>query len=323
MTESIADIPFYGLGTWKIGKDVVEEVVFKAIVENGVRHIDCASDYGNEVQVGRGIAKAIESGVVKREDLWITSKLWNTYHRLEHIRPACEKSLQDLQLSYLDLYLVHFPISLKHVPIDARYPPEWIFDPSGPNPVIELDHEAPMHKTWEGMEQLVALGLTKRIGVANFSVQLLMDMLSYAKIKPFCNQVELHPYLVQDALLDFCNRFQVKCVAFSPLGSASYIELGMDFGLKRGLLDDEKVKTIADAHGRTPAQVLLRWGVQRGTPVIPKSSSLTHLGENVKIFDFSLSEEEMAAISSMNRNQRFNDPWVYGRFMGLPLPIFA
>ena len=307
-----------GLGTWKISKESAETAVYNAIKEAGIRHIDCACDYGNEVEVGLGIKRAIDEGVVKREELWITSKLWNTYHRPEHVEPAFRRSLQDLNLEYLDLYLIHFPISLKFVPFEVRYPPEWVHDPKGADPRIELDERAPMHLTWAAMEALLQLptqqssssssagavaavgsGPCRRIGVCNFNVQLLMDLLCYANVRPYLNQVELHPYLPQQELLEYCLRNSVRCTAFSPLGSASYAEMGMDQGLGSGLLAHPVVQEVAAAHeGKTAAQVLLRWNIERGASVVPKAGQLAHLKENAAIFDFSLTPEEVSGVTS-------------------------
>lgn len=143
------NIPDFGLGTWKIPKDKAADVVYSSIKDVGVRHIDCACDYGNEVEVGAGIKRAIDEGIVKRSDLWITSKLWNTFHRPEHVELACRKTLADLQLDHIDLYLIHFPISMKYVPIETRYPPEWIHDPSAASPCI-VEDRVPKHLTWKG-----------------------------------------------------------------------------------------------------------------------------------------------------------------------------
>lgn len=315
-------IPPLGLGTWKIAKDKAANAVYHAIKNVGIRHIDCACDYGNETEVGQGIAKAINEGVVKREDLWITSKLWNTFHSPEHVEMACRKSLSDLSLEYLDAYLIHFPISMKFVPIETRYPPEWIHDPSAPNPRIE-EVKVPKHLTWKAMEELVDKKLTRFIGVCNFNVQLLTDLLSYAKIQPYCNQVELHPYLPQQALVDFCTRNGIKCVGFSPLGSPSYKELGMDKNLGAGIMNESSVVEISKKHNKTPAQVVLRWNIQRGVGIIPKSSG-THLQENSEIFDFELTESEMAAIQELgSKNLRFNDPGEFCKGMGGAIPIYA
>lgn len=287
------NIPTIGLGTWKISKEEVATIVYEAIKNAGVRHIDCACDYGNEKEVGDGIRRAIEEKVVTREELWITSKLWNTYHRAEHVEPACRKSLDDMQIDYFDLYLIHFPIALKYVPIEERYPPEWIYDLKADPPTIVEEANAPMHLTWKAMESLVDKALCRNIGVCNFNVQLLSDMLSYAVIPPYLNQIELHPYLTQQVLLDWCEAHSVRVTAFSPLGSPSYVSLGMDKGLGGGVLEDPVVCEIAAAHGKTSAQVVLRWNIQRGVSVVPKSSKPHRLLENMGALDFALTPEEV------------------------------
>jgi D-xylose reductase len=175
-------MPAVGYGCWKVDKAAIGDQIYKAI-EAGYRCIDEACDYGNEKECGAGINKAIADKIVTREDLWITSKLWNTYHRKEHVIAACKKSLADLGVEYLDLYLIHFPIATKFVPFETRYPPEWIFDPSVKEPRMEEDN-VPIRETWEAMEELVAQGLVKNIGVCNFGTSLLRDVLSYAKVKP-------------------------------------------------------------------------------------------------------------------------------------------
>lgn len=214
-------IPAVGFGCWKVPKDVCENVVFKAI-EIGYRHIDCAADYGNEKEVGLGIKKAISSGLVKREDLWITSKLWNTFHEPQYVKPACQKSLSDLGLEYLDLYLIHFPISLKYVPFDVRYPPEWFHDPNASEPKMEII-DVPVQSTWKAMEGLIKDGLVKNIGLSNFNCQGIRDLMSFAEIKPASLQVEIHPYLQQANLLRYAQSLGLHVTAFSPMGhGASY-----------------------------------------------------------------------------------------------------
>lgn len=293
-TCKMQNIPLLGLGTWKIAKSCASDVIYEAIKTVGIRHIDCACDYGNEVEVGKGIRRAIDEGIVRREDLWITSKLWNTFHKEEHVEMACRKSLMDLQLDYFDLYLIHFPISLKFVSIEERYPPEWIFDTKAANPTAVLEKNAPMHKTWFAMEALVTeKKLCRFIGVCNFNVQLLSDLLSYATVQPYLNQIELHPFLVQQELLDWCLLNGIQCTAFSPLGSPSYVEMGMDRGMGKGVLEDPVVTEIAAAVGKTPAQVVLRWNIDRGVSVVPKAVQLAHLAENAAIFDFALSTDQV------------------------------
>ena len=298
-------LPAVGIGFWKVGRDVAADVTQQAI-ENGYRHLDCACDYGNEAEVGQGIAAALQSGTVTREQLWVTSKLWNTYHRPEHVRAACERSLRDLQLDYLDLYLIHFPIALKFVPFEDRYPPEWFFDPHADSPRLEPD-AVPIHETWQAMEELVEAGFVKEIGVCNFGVSLLRDLLASAKIPPAVLQIELHPYLTQEKLLRFCCESGIAVTGFSPLGAQSYFALNMA-GQDESVLESEPVRQIAAALNRTPAQVVLRWAVQRGTAVVPKTSRVERMRENLAIDDFSLTDDQMTAISALNRNRRFNDP---------------
>lgn len=319
MSSFVSDMPMVGLGTWKIPLQLTQTIVYQSIKELGVRHLDCACDYGNEVEVGKGINKAISEGIVKRGDLWITSKLWNTYHSPEHVEMAFQKSLTDLGLKYLDLYLIHFPISMKFVPFEDRYPPGWIHDPVGPDPKIEQVY-IPLKDTWEAMEKLVTSQVTRYIGISNFNAQLIMELLSFCSVKPYTNQIELHPYLCQQvaprlhsynsfffyftlrtyhmstlhqSLVDWCHSKGIKTTALSPLGSPSYIELNMDNGLGNGILDEPLIVAIAVAYSKTPAQILLRWNVQRGVSVIPKSSKIERIAENFAITDFSLSEKEV------------------------------
>lgn len=305
MSLSQSKMPKVGFGLWKISQDICADAVYEAI-KAGYRHLDSACDYGNEVQVGQGIKRAIDEGICAREDLWITSKLWNTYHAKEHVQQAIERSLADLQLDYLDLYLIHFPIAQPFVAFDDRYPPEWITDPSAENPKMELA-PVPLYQTWHAMEALVEKGLTKEIGVCNYNTGLLNDLMAYAKIKPAMLQVESHPYLTQERLMKLANQYDIQVTAFSPLGALSYLELDMA-GAAESVLEQSVVKAAAQRLGKTPAQVVLRWGVQRGNAIIPKTSRPERLAENLAIFDFELSQQEMDDINALNSNRRFNDP---------------
>ena len=298
-------MPAVGLGLWKLEPNEVAEAVYNAI-KNGYRHLDSAADYGNEQQVGEGIARALKDGLCSREDLWITSKLWNTFHRKEYVQQACEKSLSDLGLDYFDLYLIHFPIALQYVDINDRYPPEWIFNPQDDNPTMELD-SVPLSETWAAMESLVENQLARQIGVCNYSAVLLHDLMSYARIKPAMLQIESHPYLTQDALIRTARSYNIAVTAFSPLGALSYVSLDM---ASKGdsVLTETVVIKAAERASVTPAQVVLRWGLQRGTAVIPKTSKSERLVENLSLSGFNLTDEEMDAISALNQNRRFNDP---------------
>jgi len=286
----------------------------------GYRHLDCACDYGNEAEVGEGIRQAIAEGLVTREELWVTSKLWNTYHRSEHVEPACRKTLADLGLSYVDLYLVHFPIALAYVPFETRYPPEWLHDPGASQPAMLMD-PVPFRETWEGMEDLERQGLAKNIGVCNLNTAGLRDLLAYAATPPAVLQVELHPYLQQPQLLKFARQHGIAVTGFSPLGAGSYVELDMARPAESAL-QDPAVLELAAAHGVSPAQLVLRWAVQRGTSVVPKSTQAERLEENLQLGGFSLSEEEMAKMAALDKHKRFNDPGVFCEGMGVFCPIY-
>jgi D-xylose reductase len=305
MSSSSKSMPKVGFGLWKVAKETCADAVYNAI-KAGYRHLDSASDYGNEVQVGHGIQRAMTDGLCRRDELWITSKLWNTYHKNEHVQPAIERSLKDLQLDYLDLYLIHFPIAQPYVDFAERYPPEWIFDSTATEPRMETA-PIPLYETWAAMESLVGLGLTHNIGVCNYNTGLLNDLMSYAKIKPAVLQVESHPYLTQQRLMQLARDYGIEVTAFSPLGALSYLELDMA-GAKESVLEQAVVKEAAKRHNKTPAQIVLRWGVQRGNAIIPKTSRPQRLVENLAIFNFELSPTEMKAIDALNCDRRFNDP---------------
>jgi len=299
------ELPEVGFGLWKIAADECADVVYQAI-KTGYRHLDSASDYGNEKAVGEGIKRALAEGLCQREDLWVTSKLWNTYHAKEHVLPALERTLADLQLEYLDLYLIHFPIALAYVPFETRYPPEWVFDPDDDSPEMKSS-SVPLSETWAAMEQFKSSGLARHIGVCNYSSGLLHDLMSYANHKPEVLQIESHPYLTQEKLIRLAKAYGMAVTAFSPLGASSYYELGMADAAE-SVLDLALVKQIASRLGKSPAQIILRWGIQRGTSVIPKSTGTARMKENLAVTNFVLSDAEMKSISALNINRRFNDP---------------
>ena len=261
-------------------------------------------DYGNEVESGQGVARAIKDGIVKREELFLVSKLWNSFHDHDKVEPICKKQLADWGIDYFDLYIVHFPIALKYVDPKDRYPPGFTYD--GKNVVTS---NATIQETWTAMESLVDKGLCKSIGISNFNAQLIMDLLRYAKVKPATLQIEHHPYLAQDGLIEYAKSQGIAVTAYSSFGPISYHELDMQKAKDTPLLfDNSTIKSIAEKHGKTPAQVLLRWATARDIAVIPKSNNQERLAQNLEVSDLSLSGSELKQISGLDQNLRFNNP---------------
>lgn len=219
-------MPAVGYGCWKIAGDVAAESVYTAI-KNGYRLIDGAASYDNEVQVGQGIKRAIDEGIVKREDLFITTKLWVTYHRKENVKPALQRSLSDMGLDYVDLYLIHAPLPLKFVPMETRYPPGLVYEPDDKGMGQVIEDEVPIQETWTVMEECVGEGLAKHIGVSCFPSALLRDVCAYAKVKPACNQIEIHPFNSQSQLIRFCKDKNIAVTGYSSFGGQSWIEIHM------------------------------------------------------------------------------------------------
>ncbi|KAL2023488.1 hypothetical protein VTK56DRAFT_2484 [Thermocarpiscus australiensis] len=311
------DMPQVGFGLWKVDKAIAADVVYNAI-KAGYRLFDGACDYGNEVECGQGVARAIKEGIVKREELFIVSKLWNTFHDGDRVEPIVRKQLADWGIDYFDLYLIHFPVALEYVDPSVRYPPGWHYD--GKSEI--RPSKATIQETWTAMEALVGKGLARSIGISNFQAQLIYDMLRYAKIRPATLQIEHHPYLVQQELLNLAKREGIAVTAYSSFGPASFLEFNMQHAVKlTPLMEDETIKKIAAKYNREPSQVLLRWATQRGLAVIPKSSRQKTMESNLRCTDFDLSDEDLATITAFDRGIRFNQPsnyfptdllWIFG-----------
>ncbi|KAK0618415.1 NADP-dependent oxidoreductase domain-containing protein [Bombardia bombarda] len=304
------EMPQVGFGLWKVDNPIAADVVYNAI-KAGYRLFDGAcewhTDYGNEVECGQGVARAIKEGLVKREELFIVSKLWNTFHNGERVQPIVKKQLADWGIDYFDLYLIHFPVALEYVDPSVRYPPGWQYEGDEIRP-----SKATIQETWTAMESLVDAGLSKSIGVSNFQGQLLYDLLRYAKIRPATLQIEHHPYLVQQELLNLCKHEGIAVTAYSSFGPASFREFNMEHAVKlTPLMEDQTIQSIADKHSKAPSQVLLRWATQRGLAVIPKSSREPTMLSNLNCTDFDLSDDEIKTISGLDRGIRFNQPSNY------------
>ena len=280
------EFPAIGLGTWLSKKNEVYDAVLEAI-RIGYRHIDCAYIYQNEAEIGQALHYALSTGMVKREDLFITSKLWNSDHTPERVEVAIRKSLADLQLDYLDLYLIHWPVAFKPHHEQAK-------DASD---LLSLQ-EVPLNSTWEAMEKVQKSGLTKHIGVSNFNIPKLNLLLKNGKVAPEVLQVELHPYFQQIELLDFCHTNHILVTAYSPLGSRHLVKS------EAGLAQEPIIIKAAKKHACTPAQILLAWGMQRGTAVIPKSVNALRIQENFDSQNIELDAVDFIEIATLERNLR-------------------
>lgn len=293
-------MPALGLGTWKSAAGEVGAAISEAL-KIGYRHFDCAAIYGNEAEIGEAFESAFKSGLVERDDLWVTSKLWCNAHRAADVQPAIEKTLADLRLEFLDLYLVHWPVALKPDVLGPATGADFV-------PLAEVS----LIETWQAMESVADLGLTRHIGVSNYSAKKLADHATM-RIPPEVNQVELHPYLQQSGLVAQAARQRVHMTGYSPLGSKDRPD-GLKVEGEPVVLEDPAVREIASEVGATPAQVLLAWAIQRGTSVIPKSIDPGRLAENLAAASIELSAGAMAKIEAMDLSRRY----VTGAFWAKP-----
>eukprot|EP00117_Sycon_ciliatum_P035815 scpid63837/ scgid1643/ Alcohol dehydrogenase [NADP(+)]; 3-DG-reducing enzyme; Aldehyde reductase; Aldo-keto reductase family 1 member A1 len=274
-----SQMPTVGLGTWKAEPSKVCNAVSVAIRE-GYRHIDCAAVYGNEGEVGQALIESMQSGVVKREEMFIVSKLWNADHQHAKVKPALERSLKLLNLDYIDLYLMHWPLAMH----DDR----------------SLNFDIHFMETWKAMEELVDCGLARHIGLSNFNQAQISEVLSSGRIHPAVLQIENHPYLTQTELVEFCLSNNIQVTAYCPLARAGFPRPDRP----GNLLEHPTVCSIAAAHNATPTQVLVRFQLERGITVIPKSVTAERIKENIQVFAFSFSDEEMKSLHAINLDWR-------------------
>ncbi|XP_030566867.1 aldo-keto reductase family 1 member B1 [Drosophila novamexicana] len=278
-----------GLGTYSsLGGDC-ERATLHAI-DVGYRHIDTAYFYENEGEVGQAVRQKIAEGVIKREDIFITTKLWSHFHEPERVEYACRKTLANFGLDYVDLYLMHWPYSYVYrgdtelMPTDAK----------GEVELSDVDYL----DTWRAMEKLVELGLTKSIGVSNFNSEQLTRLLANCKIKPIHNQIECHPALNQKKLIALCKQHNIVVTAYCPLGRPDPAKKQPNF------IYDAKVQAIADKYKKSTAQVVLRYLIEIGTVPLPKSSNPKRIEENFNIFDFKLDAGDHAILDTYNTGER-------------------
>ncbi len=295
--------PAIGLGTFLSSEGDCRQVVYDAIVNHGYRHIDTASIYQNEEAVGDAIQQAIATGKVKREDIFVTTKLWQDER--EDVEGALRRSLKKLKLDYVDLYLIHW-MAPKLVWEDGK----------------DFIKNTPTHKVWAELERLVDGGLAKSIGVSNCNTTMLIDLWSYARIKPVANQIELHPYLTQKELVAFHEKLGVKLIAYAPLGANAWSI--RDEKLKDlNLLEEPVIKGLAAKYNKKVGQIILNWHLKaRGHLVIPKTTKVERLPENFQVFDFNLTDDEYKTISNLDRNARLYNPKFMDGFGWNLMPYF-
>ncbi|XP_059225422.1 aldo-keto reductase family 1 member B1-like [Stomoxys calcitrans] len=277
-------MPVVGLGTWRSYENEAEQAV-KDAIDIGHRHIDTAFVYQNEHEVGRAVNAKIAEGKIKREDIFVVTKLGGIHHDPKLVEHACRQSLKNLNLGYIDLYLIHFPVAQAYSGDE---------NVRGTGELTDTDYL----DTWKAMESLVDLGLVKGIGLSNFNSQQTDRVLQSCRIRPLVNQVECHPALNQKKLIEFSRQHQIVITAYCPLARPKPEQQWPAF------LYDETAKDLAKRYNRTPAQICLRYLIQLGTIVIPKSVKKERIAENFDCFDFELSSADMDLMDGYNNGTR-------------------
>ena len=288
--------PIIGIGTSTVGStELIADIIYHSI-KDGVRLIDTAACYGSEKGVGQGISKAITEGIIKREDLFVITKCdWHDRCRVEE---ALQESLKNLNLKYVDLYIDHWPFS-------------YIYDPEG-----NKKNMMPMHKFWPEMEKLVKKGLTKNIGCSNYNVQSLVNLLSFCEIKPAFLEVEFHPYLRQENLLNYCKKENIRVIGYNPICKGNYDYHSGKEKLELDLFKEPVFFELSKKYEKTIGQIVFNWFFYKEVIPIPMTRSITRMKENLGSTEFIMEKEDYEKIDDLNKNYRFGSSLTWHNFGG-------
>jgi diketogulonate reductase-like aldo/keto reductase len=291
-------MPLVGLGTWQSDNPEELEKALDAALEAGYRHIDTAYMYQNEHVIGKVLKRWLDSGKITRKELFVTTKLPPIGMRPEHVPHFVQKSLEALKLDYLDLYLIHLPFGLQYLGDEQLWPMK--------DGEMLIDFDTDLEAIWKAMETQVERRLIRSIGISNFSISQIERILQISKIQPANHQVELHAYFQQKPLVEACRRHNITIVAYAPIGSPGrkqlYAQRGLEF-TPISLLENPVVVEIAQNHSKTPAQIVMKFLVQQSIAVIPKSTNLERLRQNIDLFDFELTADEMKRLTALDQGK--------------------
>uniref|UniRef100_A0A0A9Y8X7 1,5-anhydro-D-fructose reductase n=2 Tax=Lygus hesperus TaxID=30085 RepID=A0A0A9Y8X7_LYGHE len=279
------ECPIIGLGTYR-SQDEDGYRAVKHAIDVGYRHIDTALYYQNEKEIGRAVSEKIADGIIRREDIFLTSKLWNTFHRPDLVEPALKETLKDLRTDYVDLYLIHWPTAFQD---------GWNLSPKDQKGKMQFSN-VDYVDTWKAMECLVDKGMAKSIGLSNFNECQIERILSCARIVPVNNQIEVHPYLNQKTLVDFCNSKNITVTAYRPLGGPP--------SESSSPIHNPCIAAIGEKHGKTPGQIMIKFLIERGIIAIPKSSNPQRIESNLDVFDFKLDETDMKTLWDLDKGNQ-------------------